>query len=570
MRKFNVLLSEQAIKAYAVKNGIAKSNTEMTEAQKVQARLGLVMSKTKDIQGDYARTANSAANSQRRAQESAKEAAATLGQALAPILAKAANFAGKVAEKFTEMDEGQQNLVLGAGAALAAVSPLSTALGGIAKVAKGAVSGFNALSGVSAVGGPLVLGLTAVAGILGTLYYAAEESKRQIRELAKSFATGTTKVEDFLAEWEPTLASMDAAGGLLGKAADGFRDDFAASVEVAKDQLQLQLDELGKLPGALDKSTRKAIEAQIAQGHFTTALTMMTAAEEKARDRLNKRGERMEEAWHETDRLMNITERYKDMLKEKERKEKLAADAVKKHDDALADLAASAAAANRKARGVVKTLEDLIGLSNIDIAVQFRALNMPTYAKGGPPLSAGSAREMAEWATGRFPGLVITSRYRPGDDGYHGDARNPAHDIAMGGWPSDTSGVFTPAAKMIYDTLAGTFGNSIREMIYGRWQWERGREIGYSGGDHWGHIHLADRGGVFVNPSNSLGLVALGPRVTEPVTFHGATKIGEAPTPKPTQIINHFHIHGDVHEWETFKKKVSNANTENVFRLTGI
>jgi hypothetical protein len=258
------------------------------------------------------------------------------------------------------------------------------------------------------------------------------------------------------------------------------------------------------------------------------------------------------------------------MLKEKERKEKLAADAVKKHDDALADLAASAAAANRKARGVVKTLEDLIGLSNIDIAVQFRALNMPTYAKGGPPLSAGSAREMAEWATGRFPGLVITSRYRPGDDGYHGDARNPAHDIAMGGWPSDTSGVFTPAAKMIYDTLAGTFGNSIREMIYGRWQWERGREIGYSGGDHWGHIHLADRGGVFVNPSNSLGLVALGPRVTEPVTFHGATKIGEAPTPKPTQIINHFHIHGDVHEWETFKKKVSNANTENVFRLTGI
>jgi hypothetical protein len=432
------------------------------------------------------------------------------------------------------------------------------------------VAGFNAIAGVSAAGGPLVLGLTAVAAVMGSLYLAAQESKAQIKSLAKAFSSGTTSVEEFFDEWDPLLERMDEGGGLVGKAADRFRDDFAEALQLAREELTKQLDELALLPGALDKGTRKAIEAQIAQGHFTTALTMMTEAEEKARDRLDKRGKRMEEAWHETERLKNITDRYKDMLKEKADKEKLAAEAVKKHDDALADLAASAAAANRKARGVVKTLEDLIGLSNIDIAVQFRALNMPTYAKGGPPLSAGSAREMAEWATGRFPGLVITSRYRPGDDGYHGDARNPAHDIAMGGWPSDTSGVFTPAAKMIYDTLAGTFGNSIREMIYGRWQWERGREIGYSGGDHWGHIHLADRGGVFVNPSNSLGLVALGPRVTEPVTFHGATKIGEAPTPKPTQIINHFHIHGDVHEWETFKKKVSNANTENVFRLTGI
>lgn len=99
MRRFNVLLSEAAIQEAAVRNGIAKTGQELTEGQKVQARYALIMEQTTDIQGDYARTSDSAANQTRRMQESVKEASAEIGQSLLPMLAAAA-------EKTADLTQG--------------------------------------------------------------------------------------------------------------------------------------------------------------------------------------------------------------------------------------------------------------------------------------------------------------------------------------------------------------------------------------------------------------------------------------------------------------------------------
>lgn len=104
MRRFNVLLSEAAIQEQAVRMGIAKTGQELSEGQKVQARYGLIMEQTTDIQGDYARTSDSAANQTRRAGEAIKQAAAEIGQGLLPMLAKGAEklaeFAGFMSDVF--------------------------------------------------------------------------------------------------------------------------------------------------------------------------------------------------------------------------------------------------------------------------------------------------------------------------------------------------------------------------------------------------------------------------------------------------------------------------------------
>jgi hypothetical protein len=134
LRRFNVLLSDAAMQSYAVKNGISEGNQELTEAEKVQARLGIIMEQTTDIQGDYARTADSAANQQRRAKEAAREAAAELGQNLAPITAKVAGIVGDAVTAFSALPDPVQTGVVAILGMLAVVSPLAKGVEGLARL----------------------------------------------------------------------------------------------------------------------------------------------------------------------------------------------------------------------------------------------------------------------------------------------------------------------------------------------------------------------------------------------------------------------------------------------------
>jgi hypothetical protein len=86
MRRFGVLLSENAVKAQAAKMGFKAVNGEFTEGQKVQARSVLIMKGMSDASGDLARTQDSVANRLREIKGRAVNAAASLGTALLPAV----------------------------------------------------------------------------------------------------------------------------------------------------------------------------------------------------------------------------------------------------------------------------------------------------------------------------------------------------------------------------------------------------------------------------------------------------------------------------------------------------
>lgn len=86
LRRFGVLISDARVKAFAYKSGIAKVGSELTEAQKVQARYGVIMEDTVKAQGDAARTSESVANKQRQAAAAYEDTQAKLGQALLPVM----------------------------------------------------------------------------------------------------------------------------------------------------------------------------------------------------------------------------------------------------------------------------------------------------------------------------------------------------------------------------------------------------------------------------------------------------------------------------------------------------
>ena len=66
VRKYGVIITEATLKEYAYSKGIATVGKELTNQEKVQARVGIIMEQTKDAQGDLLRTSDSFANTLKR------------------------------------------------------------------------------------------------------------------------------------------------------------------------------------------------------------------------------------------------------------------------------------------------------------------------------------------------------------------------------------------------------------------------------------------------------------------------------------------------------------------------
>ena len=84
VRRFGVIITEATIKQELMRMGITKNIKEVTNAEKVQARLNLLLAGTTDAQGDAARTAGSFANQSRALSASLKDLGNEIGQTLLP------------------------------------------------------------------------------------------------------------------------------------------------------------------------------------------------------------------------------------------------------------------------------------------------------------------------------------------------------------------------------------------------------------------------------------------------------------------------------------------------------
>jgi hypothetical protein len=94
----------------------------------------------------------------------------------------------------------------------------------------------------------------------------------------------------------------------------------------------------------------------------------------------------------------------------------------------------------------------------------------------------------------------MTSGFRPGDKGWHG--QNRARDYSNGGGP-------TPEMMGFARTVAASIGKSLLELIYTPLGWgiKNGGRVGSFGAavdrDHYDHVHLAlARGGKFGGPEH--------------------------------------------------------------------
>lgn len=215
LERFGVGLSMAAVQAYAVEKGIAAAGAEMTNQQKITARLGLLMEQTSKVAGDFANTADQSANSYRVLKSRVENVAARIGEKLLPIFDKAVETVSRVVDWIDSLSDSQQKLLLIFAGTAAAVGPAMSVIGT-------AVITFTRLSDAlglanTALLGPLGL-IALVVGLgvaLGATATAADRAKRSTTgigsyEELRNLQQGTRALEARSQALEDAYRPMDA------------------------------------------------------------------------------------------------------------------------------------------------------------------------------------------------------------------------------------------------------------------------------------------------------------------------------------------------------------------------
>lgn len=158
LKSLGVVMTQNALDAYALANGYGKTTKAMSEAEKVALRYAFVQEKLKFAQGDFARNSDTWANQVRILSEQFNALKATIGQGLINVLTPVIKLMNALLAKiqtvanafksFTEMLTGKksQEASSGVGNIASNAETATKGLDGITEAAKKATKATNALS----------------------------------------------------------------------------------------------------------------------------------------------------------------------------------------------------------------------------------------------------------------------------------------------------------------------------------------------------------------------------------------------------------------------------------------
>ncbi len=222
MKKYGVILSESAVKQELLNQALDPKNA--TNAQKVQARLNIIMRGTTAAQGDALRTAGSFTNQTKRLWANLSNLAVTLGKHLIPpatAIVGLFNRGANAVMKFAEENQGLVKTILflvsGAGAVGAVLLVVGGAALAMGVVIPPIVSGFGLIASVfGAIIGPATIAVAAIAAI-GAVIFLYRDT---IKDWAMQFWDAVAPVRDAVMEiWAVVTKTFGGIGDAI-KAGD--------------------------------------------------------------------------------------------------------------------------------------------------------------------------------------------------------------------------------------------------------------------------------------------------------------------------------------------------------------
>ena len=221
MKKYGVILSEAAVKQELMNQGIDPKSA--TNAQKVQARLNIIMRGTTAAQGDALRTAGSFTNQMKALTASGSNLAVTLGQHLLPPATKLLQFFNRgigfvmrFAEQNRELARKLVLLVAGGGLVGAVLATVGTVLMGIGFAIPAIITGLGLVtSAFAALISPVAIAIAVMAGVA----YLAYSNREALMKFAMSIWDMVEPVRTAFGEIFQVV--KDSLGGMFSALVSG-------------------------------------------------------------------------------------------------------------------------------------------------------------------------------------------------------------------------------------------------------------------------------------------------------------------------------------------------------------
>ena len=251
VQRFGVVLNQANVEQELFNMGIQGGNSAATEAQRVMARLNVIMEGTRDAQGDAARTSESFANRSRALKSDLRDVRIEIGEQLLPAASDLIGVFSEGARRFSALDEATKSLTVRMGVLAAAAGPVLFVMG---KITAAAVTLGKATAAVGAFAASLKGAFAAVAAGVGisiteafgvtSFTRNAVEATGAIRDLQSAVADVATGSRDMEALTDTTRDVRDAIWDVNEQYAENRRrlTDLQARAEQFSGQTRANIE----------------------------------------------------------------------------------------------------------------------------------------------------------------------------------------------------------------------------------------------------------------------------------------------------------------------------------------
>lgn len=153
LKKFGVVMTDTNLQKFAEDQGLVWKELDQTE--KTMLRYQYVLAKTKDAQGDFARTSDGTANSTKIFQASLQDLGTAIGTNLLPIITPIIQKVTELINKFNELSPEAQKIITIVGLVVAAIGPVLMIVGTL-------ISSIGVLAGAIGMITAPMIGITAI------------------------------------------------------------------------------------------------------------------------------------------------------------------------------------------------------------------------------------------------------------------------------------------------------------------------------------------------------------------------------------------------------------------------
>lgn len=275
LKQFGVMMNQTNLKAFA--EGMGKVYDECTETEKVLIRYAFAMEKTKDAQGDAARSGDTLNMSLKQMQAALENIAVSFGQELIPAITPFLKAITEMLKAFNSLPKGIKTVITDIAALAAALGPVIGVIGTVTKTV-GALStkigaligGGAAAGGAGAAGGGLAAvgaGLSGAFSAIGTAISGALAAITPFLPVIAAVVAAVAGIVVAVKNWDKITEAVGKALAKVQEFGAALRDKVANSlpVQTLKAEVNKVVDAYKDAGGGI-KGAMSAIKTVVKDG----------------------------------------------------------------------------------------------------------------------------------------------------------------------------------------------------------------------------------------------------------------------------------------------------------------